>query len=301
MKKIFVPPIKCQGIKTKLVLWILKNMPRMDKGIYIEPFLGSGVVAFNVLPERAILADSNPYIIEFYQGLQKKKYTSREIRNFLRSEGEKLAREGDAYYYRVRQRFNQDHNPIDFLFLSRACFNGLIRFNGKGKHNVPFGHKPERFSKAYISKIVHQVEFVEYYLARRKWELRCADFRDTIAEADKHDFIYCDPPYVGRHVDYYDSWSDEDEPALHEALMRSRSKFMLSTWHSNKYRKNSFIETLWKDLNMATREHFYHVGASEANRNSMLEALIMNYQIPRVEKQMQETEKEARDLVLFSL
>lgn len=50
--KIWIPPIKCQGIKSKLVLWI-KNYAEKGynpEGRWIEPFLGSGVVGFNLNP-----------------------------------------------------------------------------------------------------------------------------------------------------------------------------------------------------------------------------------------------------------
>jgi len=52
---------------------------------------------------------------------------------------------------------------------------------------------------------------------------------------------------------------------------------MLSTWDENKYRKNPYIDTIWKDCYKLNQEHFYHVGAKEKNRNSMMEALLMNY------------------------
>ena len=52
---------------------------------------------------------------------------------------------------------------------------------------------------------------------------------------------------------------------------------MLSTWDENKYRKNDYIDTVWKGCYKLNKEHFYHVGAKEANRNSMMEALLMNY------------------------
>ena len=46
--KVIVPPIKSQGIKTKLVPWIKDLVNRANqKGKWIEPFLGTGVVAFN--------------------------------------------------------------------------------------------------------------------------------------------------------------------------------------------------------------------------------------------------------------
>ena len=55
-----VPPIKSQGIKTKLVPWIKSIVPSNFSGVWIEPFMGTGVVAFNVAPNNAILCDTNP-------------------------------------------------------------------------------------------------------------------------------------------------------------------------------------------------------------------------------------------------
>lgn len=97
--------------------------------------------------------------------------------------------------------------------------------------------------------------------------------------AGKSDFIYCDPPYIGRHVDYYDSWDEQSEFALHKALVESGAKFMLSTWDHNDYRENEYISTVWSDCQKITREHFYHVGAKETNRNPVIEALLTNYTV----------------------
>ena len=64
---IYVPPIKIQGIKTKLVPLIKQSVIVNQNSIWIEPFMGSGVVGFNVEPNHAIFADTNPHIIEFYK------------------------------------------------------------------------------------------------------------------------------------------------------------------------------------------------------------------------------------------
>ena len=97
--------------------------------------------------------------------------------------------------------------------------------------------------------------------------------------AGANDFIYCDPPYIGRHVDYYDSWDEESEYALRDALVQSDAKFMLSTWDHNSYRRNEYIDTTWAFCNKITQEHFYHVGAREENRKPMVEALLTNYTV----------------------
>ena len=142
--KIIVPPIKCQGIKTKLVPWILENASLNAGGRWIEPFLGSGVVGFNAKAKFAIFNDLNPHIVAFYQSLKTGDITPNKIKSHLTAEGALLASYGQDYYYEVRKRFNKDKNPLDFVFLSRACFNGVMRFNKKGHFNVPFCKKPGR-------------------------------------------------------------------------------------------------------------------------------------------------------------
>lgn len=239
--------------------------------------MGSGVVGFNVAPADAVFADTNPHIIAFYNQIKEGEITSGRVREFLEKEGEILSREDDVYYYEVRERFNQKHDPLDFLFLNRSCFNGMIRFNKDYKFNVPYGHKPERFSKAYITKIVNQVAHVEDLLKKNNWSFFCQSFEQTVRMAGGDSFIYCDPPYIGRHVDYYDSWDEELELALCKELSALNAKFMLSTWDHNEYRKNEYIDRIWDFCNKVTQEHFYHVGAKETNRNPMTEALLTNY------------------------
>ena len=162
--KVFVPPLKIQGIKTKIVPLIRENVSINEDTIWIEPFMGSGVVGFNIAPYRAIFADQNPHIINFYNDIKSGKITSYIVRQFLEEHGKLLSEKDDGYYYEVRERFNKTHNSLDFLFLNRSCFNGMIRFNKKHEFNVPYGHKPQRFSKAYITKIVNQMSRIEQLL-----------------------------------------------------------------------------------------------------------------------------------------
>jgi DNA adenine methylase len=161
-KKIIVPPIKSQGIKTKLVPWIMDIAPK-TKGKWIEPFLGTGVVAFNSGFKRAILNDANPHIINFYKGIQRKEITPTLMKKYLEKEGELLSKANDKgyeHYKKVRERFNKEFSSYDFIFLSRAGFNGMMRFGKKGNWNIPFCKKPDRFAQAYITKISNQVDMV---------------------------------------------------------------------------------------------------------------------------------------------
>ena len=275
--KVGIPPIKSQGIKTKLVPWIRSIVPTDFDGTWIEPFMGTGAVAFNVAPYRAILCDTNPHLINFYSAIANNEITPEIVKAYLIKEGASLLDKGDEHYYFIRDRFNSEHSPLDFLFVNRAGFNGMIRFNRKGGFNIPFCRKPNRFAQAYVTKITNQVEWVSKIIKSKDFTFKCQDFNKTISEAKPNDIIYCDPPYIGRHVDYYNGWNENNETELFEKLTASKSKFILSTWHHNDYRENEYIKTLWCKHSILPREHFYHVGGKEENRNPVMEALVTNF------------------------
>lgn len=54
--KVYVPPIKIQGIKTKIVPLISEVAWMIKIQLGIEPFMGSGVVGFNLAPKHAVFA-----------------------------------------------------------------------------------------------------------------------------------------------------------------------------------------------------------------------------------------------------
>lgn len=281
---VIVPPIKSQGIKTKLIPWIEEYLPDF-KGRWIEPFLGTGVVAFNLAKSKALLSDTNPHLIKFYSEIQRGVITPQNVRAYLEKEGTLLREspsDGYDYYRVVRTRFNAGaYSSYDFLFLSRAGFNGMMRFGKKGNWNIPFCKKPNRFAPAYITKIVNQVKNVGAVIRPEpQWKFVNRSFEETIRAAGKEDFIYCDPPYFGRSVDYFNSWSEADEERLFELLENTQAKFILSTWHHSKWRMNESIDKYWKRFHIATKEHFYHNGAHLENRNSVVEALVYNFENP---------------------
>lgn len=298
---VYVPPIKIQGIKTKLVPLIRECVSLEPHAVWYEPFMGSGVVGFNIEPRRAVFSDINPHIINFYNQIKEGRITHYTVRAFLEKEGKQLEEGDEEFYYTVRDRFNREHDPLDFLFLNRSCFNGMVRFNKNYEFNVPYGHKPQRFSKAYITKIVNQVAYVEGLLRKYDWSFLCQSFENTISAAGESDFIYCDPPYIGRHVDYYDSWDESLEARLHTALTGSRAKYMVSTWHHSDYRANGYIAKIWPECRVITKEHFYHVGAREENRRPMVEALLTNYTVTGNKNRLSEkyTQLSIDDAVFF--
>ena len=162
-EKIFVPPIKLQGIKTKLVPLIRQNIPPLKNTLWLELFMGSGVAGFNIRHSRAVFADINPHII-----------TSDIVKGFLYDYGRKLEADGGKFYYAVRESFNKSHDPL----------------NRDHQFNVPYGHKPGRFTRAYITKIANQVRYIESCLMVYDWKFICQPFEAAIAMSDAGSFIF---------------------------------------------------------------------------------------------------------------
>lgn len=192
------PPLKWAGGKR----WLVSHLaplwePHRDRR-YVEPFCGGLAVALGLRPDRALLNDVNPHLINFYRQLQKGLRVRREMHN------------NDEFYYSYRRRFNELvreslHTSKEaaelFYYLNRTCFNGLCRFNQTGEFNVPFG--------SYKS-INYESDFREYQSVLDQWTFSNCDIRDL--KLEPYDFVYADPPYDVEFTSYSAggfSWNDQ--------------------------------------------------------------------------------------------
>ncbi|MFA5421725.1 MAG: Dam family site-specific DNA-(adenine-N6)-methyltransferase [Bacilli bacterium] len=276
-----ISPLKIQGKKTKIMPLIKEVADSCKYEIWIEPFLGSGQVLFSINPKKALVGDNNKVLIDFYNGIKKGDITSEKVREFLEFHGKNLEEYGADYYYKIRSEFNENQNPLYFLFLNRASFNGIIRFNSKGHFNTPFCNKPKRFSKAYVTKIVNQVKAIEKIILEHgdDWTFIYGDWKYTISlNNNSKALLYLDPPYVNRHATYKDDWTPSNNESLFEFLLNTNQKFILSNWFGNSYRTNEEINIFKNEkFSIKTVTHFYHLGGKLENRNSMEECVIINF------------------------
>lgn len=145
----------------------------------VEPFVGGMAATFSLSPERALLNDINPHLMNFYYWVKRGLTITMPMTN------------DEAMYYAYRERLNQlrpdcEESAALFYYLNRTCYNGLCRFNQRGGFNTPFGDHP---TINYIR------DFAEYRSLFRRWKFTCIDF-ERIPLADG-DFVYSDPPYDG--------------------------------------------------------------------------------------------------------
>ena len=274
-----IPPIKIQGKKTKIVPkimeiadGILNDHPEIDT--WVEPFLGSGVVAFNCPGKikKVIVNDINPHIIKFYKGIADGIITSDKIREVFDIHSQNLLKDGYDYYNRIKDRFNQSFDTMDFLFLTRTGFNGVMRFNNSGKWNVPFCKLNNRLSKNVIDDLVSSVDELSRLFKSKDFTFYNKSFEEVITAAPENSIFYCDPPYYGLQVQYFKGWGKEDEIRLNEML--KDKMFIYSTWLEDGIRENMMINEYWGEYEIEGKKHKYNVAEKAEKRNQVTEGLI---------------------------
>jgi DNA adenine methylase len=150
-----------------------------------------------------------------------------------------------------------------------------MRFNSNGHFNVPFNHKKDRFRKSYITKITNQIGNIRRIIRNKDWTFIHSSWEDTLNHAHKDDFVYLDPPYIGRHTDYFNTWTENDAKNLAKKTLALNCGFALSMWKENKYRVNDHLLKDWNGVIKKEFSHFYHIGSTESLRNKMTEVLAI--------------------------
>ena len=274
-----IPPIKIQGKKTKIVPkimeiadGILNDHPEIDT--WVEPFLGSGVVAFNCPGriKKVIVNDINPHIIKFYKGVADGTINPDRIREVFDIHNQNLLKDGYDYYNRIKDRFNQSFDTMDFLFLTRTGFNGVMRFNNSGKWNVPFCKLNNRLSKNVIDDLTSSVDELSRLFKSKDFTFYNKSFEEVIESAPENSIFYCDPPYYGLQVQYFKGWGKEDEIRLNEML--KDKMFIYSTWLEDGIRENMMINEYWGEYEIEGKKHKYNVAEKAEKRNQVTEGLI---------------------------
>lgn len=199
------PFVKWAGGKRQLLNEIKERMP---EGFYryYEPFVGGGAVVFDILPENAVINDINKALINAYRQICKE---PKAFLNIINSLDSKMWEDGKAYYYSLRERYNDKLMKKEydtelaalFVFINKHCFNGLYRVNGRGLFNVPYNNSRRQSvdteSIYAVSEYLQNVTILE------------GDFQNACVTARKGDFIFIDSPYAPLNPTSFESYTKE--------------------------------------------------------------------------------------------
>lgn len=200
----FEPVIKWSGSKRLLSEEIISYFPK-EIDTYYEPFCGSCSILFQLLNSdikvnKYVCSDVNKELINFLNILKSNPYFIYEeykkrwtILNSFENQLDK-----QNYYNSIRKNYNESKDFEDFIFLTRTCVNGLIRYNSKGEFNSPFnlnrkGINPDRFLKILLKW--HDV------INKNDVTFICQEYNEITPSIN--DYVFLDPPYINTKGMYF--------------------------------------------------------------------------------------------------
>jgi DNA adenine methylase len=223
------PPLKWAGGKRWQVPHLVDYWNQNSNRRLVEPFCGGLAVTLGLMPERALLNDINPHVINFYRWLKKGLVITMTMK------------QSETRYYSYRRRFNQlltdgkgetAEAASLFYYMNRTGYNGLCRFNSKGCFNVPYGQ---------YKTINYRFDFLEFKSVFSNWEFTGTRFDEMTL--DPEDFVYADPPYDVDFTQYSKGgfgWDEQKRTA--EWLARHPGPVVLSNQATKR------ITDLYRDL-----------------------------------------------------
>lgn len=201
----FEPVIKWSGSKRSQAEKILEYFPK-EIDTYYESFCGGASVLKRLLSSdisvnQYVCSDLNNGLIELWNKI---KNNPKEVSNYYNKLWHEMNDLDDdkkrkkEYFENVRERYNKEQNPLDFMFIMRTTTNGMPRYNKKGEFNNSFHITRSGIIPEKLDKII--MEWNELLNRKNVQFINCS--YDKIIPKE-NDFMYLDPPYANTKGMYY--------------------------------------------------------------------------------------------------
>ena len=220
------PVIKWSGSKRSQSEKIVNMFPNNIE-TYYEPFLGGGSVLYQLMVsnkkvEKFHVSDINNDLISLWKMIQETPMTIIFGYDKLWKELNKdsnLERKKD-FYFSVRERFNSEKSPVDFMFIMRTTVNGMPRYNKNGQFNNAFHVTRNGIMPQKLKVIIENW----HTLLNKNNVVFTSKSYDDIASKES-DVLYLDPPYAGVKGMYYGTI---DYEKLWDWIREQKGKYLLS-------------------------------------------------------------------------
>ncbi len=222
----FEPVIKWSGSKRSQAENILNYFPK-EINVYYEPFCGGASVLrrllnSNIKVNHFVCSDINKGLIDLWNEIvehpemvfahYKKLWNELNLDNDIQRKKE--------YFISVRERYNKEHSPLDFMFIMRTTTNGMPRYNYNGDFNNSFHLTRNGIIPETLEKIIY-----EWSKLLRQSKVQFISCSYEKIKPQKNDFIYLDPPYANAKGMYY---GNIDYEKFWEWLRKLSCKYALS-------------------------------------------------------------------------
>lgn len=190
------PPFAYLGGKRVLLPFLLKCLPKnWDKNRYIEPFMGSGILALNIPYKIGIVSDIEFSMIHLYNLLK----SDRNL-PLLRNELETIFKQDEKpFFNQVKKLLETDAVKNDevkyvayYVYMRRRSTMGRCYMNKEQKYVTQYRMDQKNLS---FQSVWNKITEISKTLQTKKLEFSICEFEKTLEKARKGDFVLLDPPY----------------------------------------------------------------------------------------------------------
>ena len=193
----YEPVIKWSGSKRSQAEQILTYFPK-EIDTYYEPFCGGASVLRRLLDsdikvKQYVCSDLNQGLIDLWNKI---KYEPSSVSEHYRMLWNELNKDDDKtrkrdFFNSIRERYNKQHDPLDFMFIMRTTTNGMPRYNQNGKFNNSFHITRNGIQPDKLDKIINEWSKL---LNEQNVKFVCCSYEEIQPKAN--DFIYLYPPHM---------------------------------------------------------------------------------------------------------
>lgn len=274
------PFVKWAGGKSQLLEKINIILPNNYERI-VEPFVGGGAFFLNNKADEIIINDINSELMKTYDVIKNKANEFIKYLNKYEKNNSKI------FFNEVRSispdKLNSNLEIASrFIYLNKACFNGLYRVNSKGEFNVPFNNKENL--KIYDKKNILNLS---NYFKKHNLKIYNKSFEEIFKLAKKDDLFFIDPPYDKETKTTFTSYQkDKFDKKMQVKLFEEIKKLdkkgvkFILTNHDT-----PLINDLYKGFDKLLVTSNRMINSNGENRiNSTFETIIFNFKISDMQR-----------------
>lgn len=264
--EIIKSPLIYMGSKYSLIEYIRSVVPKETDTFY-DVFAGSFTVGINMKAKHYVCNDYSTKIIEILKLIHDTDTNKlvKMIDDRISSFG--LDRTKRDSYYKFREEYNKNQNPLDLFILHCHSFMHGIDFNSNGLMNVACGDS--YFNSSIRKKLIvfsDRIKNMDIIFTNCNYDeiLNSGDIKIE-------DTVYCDPPYLITTAFYNREgcWCVKDEVHLYECLdnlANNDIRFVLSNVFKHKNRTNQYV------IDFANKYTTIHVNKSYNGLNYLIKS-----------------------------
>ncbi len=290
--KTLISPLRYPGSKRRLVDYISEALKTnaIKPSLYVEPFVGGGSVAINLLKnnliEKAILVDIDPWITSFWQTvffdtdwlIEQIKTIEVTLENW--------------YKFKNKNPSTVRDQALTCLFLNRTSFSGILE-----ERAGPIGGKKQgsdypidcRFTDTTRKTIIKRIKQISQSAGQIHgiWSCSWSEAFQRLRLEQKENklptkdlFVYLDPPFFEEAEALYRYYfNEEDHKALRDFLLTLEDKWLLS-YDSADQVEVLYGEAIKKGTNGTQHHHveLLYTIASVSKRKKAKEVILSNFE-----------------------